>query len=366
MFNNRWTTRDYVMGGIIVVFVLTLFIGNYGVNTYINHERYVIKENLMNDIEDNVERLADTLEKRDEQLMLYKAWLEMQLSSTHAHSILEDARMSAMTFDENLERTYNPELVRDEVGVLMIYDGVLRNMPADLRVEMNVLFEGYQEERFLYTTLTKSGKVILNSSYGYTNIVPYDRNIDGNSREQLVDYYENFNNLSTTELNKWTSEVIPGDKTPYFSKTIALEGGASDRYLCTQITPVSELVHALYSVDKAYELYVLDEKNQLVINNFNAVITENGDSNDLTTVLEDSEELGTFVYPFMKKMDKEYVVGHPIEGSDWKALAVFDASALGKGTLFRTSGFYLINILFIAVFSFLVVVVNKHLTELEK
>lgn len=366
MFNKRWKTREYVMGGIIVVFILTLLIGNYGVNTYINHQRYVIKKNLMDDIEDNVELLAETLEKRDEQLILYKAWLEMQLSTTHPHSILEDARMSAMTFDETLERTYNPELIRDEVGVLMIYDGLLKNISSDLRVEMNILFEGYQEERFLYTELSKSGKIILNSSYGYTNVLPYDKNIDSNNREQLVDYYEDFNNLSTAELDKWKVELIPGDKTPYFAKTIALEGGASDRYLCTQVTPVSELMDALHSIEKAYKLYVIDEKNQVVINDFKVVITENGDSNDLATIIENPEYYQTAVYPFIKKIGKEYVIGHPIKGSEWKVLAVFNASALGKDTLFRSSGFYLLNLLFIGIFSFLVVVVNRHLTELEK
>ncbi len=366
MFNNRWTTRQYVMSGIVMVFILTLIIGNYGIWTHINFQRYVIKEELMNDIEANVELLAENFAKREEQHLLYKSWLEMQLSTTQPRSIIENGRMSTMTFDESLERTYNSELVRDEVGVLMLYDGLLKSMPSDLRVEMNILFEGYQEERFLYTELTKKGKVILNSSYGYTNVLPYDENIDGNNRGLLVDYYENFNNLSTEQLNYWKSERVPGDKTPYFGKTIALEGGASDRYLCTQLTPVSDLIDALHSVKKPYKLYVIDEKNQLVVNDFKAVITENGDSNDLASVIETAEYFESATYPLMKKIGKEYVVGHPIKGTEWKVLAVFSGTTLGKGTLFRTSGFYLLNLLFIGVFSFLVVMVNRQLTEFEK
>lgn len=363
---KKITTRQYLMAGVVLAFVLTLILGNYGIYMHIAHERYVIKESLMDKIESNVDNLECVLDAGDRNVTFFNEWLLQQLGNGQAHSIIEDIHMADMIYDESLERTYNSEVIGDKVGILMIYDGYLKNMPADLRVEMNRIFEGYQNQRFMQSTLIPSAKVILNSSYGYTAIVPYDRAIDGNERAALVDYYEHFNQLSTAELNQWQLQMLPDSDELYYGKTIALEGGASDRYLMTILLPVTEFAQALHSYDQNYHFYVIDDKQQLLINDFKVVDHQNGESFELDTVLAKSEYLEDMTYPFMKKIKNDYIIGHPIKSSDWKALAVFDESAIGKNTLFKTSAFYMLNLLFIAIFSFLVVMVNKHLTELEK
>jgi len=366
MLKNKITTRQYLMAGIVLAFVMTLILGNYGVYTYINHQRYVIKDELMDDIEDNVKTIGNAIKAQDQQVDFYKKWMEMQLGEGHPHSIIENPRMSQMTYDDDLERTYNMEVVMDKVGLLVLYDGLLRNMPSDLRVELNMLLEGYPNQQFLYSTMTPKSKLILNSSFGYTSIMPYDANIDENTRGQIVDYYEGFNQLSTTSLDQWTVQQVPGNPTTYFGKTVALDGGTSDRYLLTLLQPVKDIEMVLHSVEKDYTLHIIDDQNQLVIKSFKSVASATGESKALTTLFEEAEFVESAMYPFVKKMGDEYVVGHPIKNTGWKVLAVFTEEALGKNTLFRTSGFYFLNLLFIAIFSFLVVMVNRHLAETEK
>lgn len=360
------TTRQYLMAGVVLAFVLTLLLGNYGIYMHIAHERYIIKESLMNKIESNVTKLECVLEAGDHNVTFFNEWLLQQLGNGQAHSIIEDLHMADMIYDEDLQRTYNSEVIGDKVGILMLYDGYLKNMPADLRVEMNRIFEGYQNQRFMQSTLMPSAKVILNSSNGYTAIVPYDRAIDGDERSALVDYYEHFNQLSTAELNHWQLHMLPDSDELYYGKTIALEGGASDRYLMTILLPVTEFAQALHSYDQNYHFYVIDDKQQLFIKDFKVIDRQNGESLEVDTVLDAPDYLEEITYPFMKKIKNDYIVGYPIKTSEWKALAVFDEAAIGKNTLFKTGAFYILNLLFIALFSFLVVMVNKHLTELEK
>ena len=157
MLKNKITTRQYLMAGIVLAFVMTLILGNYGVYTYINHQRYVIKDELMDDIEDNVKTIGNAIKAQDQQVDFYKKWMEMQLGEGHPHSIIENPRMSQMTYDDDLERTYNMEVVMDKVGLLVLYDGLLRNMPSDLRVELNMLLEGYPNQQFLSRLRELSG-----------------------------------------------------------------------------------------------------------------------------------------------------------------------------------------------------------------
>jgi len=363
---KKLTTRQYLMLGIILVFVMTLFLGNYGVYTYTNHERYVIKESLMTDIEDNVALLEEALRSEEKNLDLFKALYEKQLLGESSHSIVENYHMTVMTYDENISRTYNPEVTMDGNGMLMIYDGLLKNMPMDLRVECNMIFDAYGETQFLYEELIPKQKLVLNSSYGYTSIIPYDKEIDGNKRERLVDYYENFNNLSTEDLNKWTLQNLPSDEAFYIGKTSALTGNASDRYLLTQLMPLKQVAQSLHRYEKPYEFYVLDSESNVLINNFEVVTYTDGNLPSIDQLISGIEIDETTMYPFVQKLKNDYIVGHPVAGSEWKVYAVFNEKSIGKNTLFKTSGFYMLNILFIGIFSFLVVVVNKHLTEQEK
>lgn len=364
MFKNRLFTRQYIMAGIVLVFVLTMILGNYGIYTYINYERYVVKEALMDDIKDNVDRLSQTMAVQEERLYFFKSWIESQFTDAHPHSIIENQRMAMMDYDEGLERTYNSEVVTDNVGILMLYKGLLKDMNSDLRVEMNILFESYPELKFLYDELIPGSKLVLNSSYGYTKVLPYDINIDGNNRSRIVEYYEKFNNLSTASLDVWTLSRIPSDEKLYFTKTLVLEGGGSDQYFVTLLVPVDKLSSGLHSFEKNYSFHTIDGNGNLVLKNFQSEL-EIHSATDMGNLFEEELIMGQ-AYPFMKKNKDNYIVGHPVKGSDWNALAVFDESALGKKILFKTSGFYLLNILFVVIFSYLVVMVNRHLTEQEK
>lgn len=363
---NKWTTRQYLMLSIILIFIMTLCLGNYSLHTYTTHERYVMKESLMADIEDNVALLEEALRGEEKTLNLFKALYEKQLLGESSHSIIENYHMSVMTYDENISRTYNPEVTTDGDGMLMIYDGLLKNMPMDLRVECNMIFDAYGETQFLYETLIPKQKLVLNSSYGYTAIMPYDEEIDGNKRERLVDYYEHFNSLPTEALNKWTLENLPSEEDFYIGKTTALTGNGADRYLLTQLMPLKKLLQSLYRYEKPYEFYLVDGMGHVLINNFDPATYIDGrlaSIEDLITGIEISEAT---VYPFVQKVKKNYIVGHPVSGSNWKVYAVFNEKSIGKNTLFKTSGFYLFNIVIIGLFSFLVVIVNKYLTEQGK
>lgn len=363
MFKDKITTRQYLMAGIVIVFVLTLILGNYGVYTHIAHQRYIVKEELMDDIGENVDKLGQFIKESDACMAVYEKWITLQLSNTQGRSIIEDYHMAEMAFDENIERTYNMNHLDDEIGMLMVYDGILKNMAADLRIEVNRLFEGYETQRFLLTTLTPNAKIVLNSSYGYTALLPYDANIDGKNRKELVAYYEHFNQLSTQDLNQWKIESIPDDDALYIAKTIALKGAVSDRYLLTYMLPIDEMVDVLHTFSKNYTFHVFDQEKQLIVKGFESVDKTQERSlavieGDLQTWLDDDQS-----YPFVKKAKSDYIIGHPIKDTPWNALAVFDESAIGKNTLLKTSGFYLLNLLFIGIFSFLVVAVNRHLEE---
>ncbi|MBN2897661.1 MAG: hypothetical protein JXO44_02705 [Clostridia bacterium] len=362
---DKFSTRQWLMAGIVVAFVMTLILGNYGVYTHVAHERYVVKEALMDTIEENVQIMRRSFEQDAQALEIFKSWFVMELSDQQARSIIEDYHMSSMSYDEDIERTYNAKIDLDEADVLMLYKDYLKSMPTDLRIEVNRVFEGYKDQAFIQQALAPSAKLVLSSPFGYTAITPYDEGIDGNGRSDIVAYYEHFLELESEDLDRWRVETVPGEDGLYYGKTVQLNEDNSQRYLLTILFPVEELRQRLHTFEQNYEFSVISGSEAWVIENFQTV-TPDAVSLEHEGVLSSTEFLEGATYPFMKKIKNDYVVGHPISGTDWKALAVFDEAAIGKNTLLKTGGFYLLNLMFIGIFAFLVVMVNRHLTEQEK